>query len=54
MGLELVSWFVENQVSEDDECWKWECFGKTVSLLVFGVDAGKFHVVCYDVFVKES
>ena len=45
---------MEDQVSEDDEGWKWKCFGKTVSLLVFGVDAGKFHVVRYDVFVKKS
>ena len=54
MGLDLVSWFVEDQVSEYDECWNWECFGKTVSLLIFGVDAGEFHVVRYDVFVEES
>ena len=54
VGLDLVSWFVEDQVSEYDECWKWECFGKAVSLLIFGVDAGEFHVVRYDVFVEES
>ena len=53
MGLDLVSWFVEDQISEYDEYWKWECFSKAVSFLVFGVDAREFHIVCYDVFVEK-
>ena len=50
----MAPWVVKDQVSEYGECWKWKCFSKAVSLLVFGVDPRKFHVVCNDVFVEES